>query len=90
MKIEQLRPDTPAARDASTARSSAGRPECAHYGDSPTTLYAARGRLIPFNSNSPTGSTCLIRCRLSGGKADLAVCEYTAFCNGPDEVKSPN
>ena len=22
-----------------------------------TTLYAARGRLIPFNSNSPTGST---------------------------------
>jgi hypothetical protein len=23
----------------------------------PTTLYAARGRLIPFNSNSPTGST---------------------------------
>jgi cytosine/adenosine deaminase-related metal-dependent hydrolase len=22
------------------------------------TLYAARGRLIPFNSNSPTGSTC--------------------------------
>jgi hypothetical protein len=24
---------------------------------SPTTLYAARGRLIPFNSNSPTGST---------------------------------
>ena len=23
----------------------------------PTMLYAARGRLIPFNSNSPTGST---------------------------------
>ena len=23
----------------------------------PRTLYAARGRLIPFNSNSPTGST---------------------------------
>ena len=23
----------------------------------PTTLYAAKGRLIPFNSNSPTGST---------------------------------
>jgi hypothetical protein len=23
----------------------------------PTTLYAASGRLIPFNSNSPTGST---------------------------------
>ena len=22
-----------------------------------TTLYAARGRLIPFNTNSPTGST---------------------------------
>ena len=26
-------------------------------GTVPTTLYAARGRLIPFNSNSPTGST---------------------------------
>ena len=23
----------------------------------PTTLYAAKGRLMPFNSNSPTGST---------------------------------
>jgi hypothetical protein len=27
------------------------------YETAPTTLYAARGRLIPFNSNSPTGST---------------------------------
>ena len=27
------------------------------YDAVPTTLYAARGRLIPFNSNSPTGST---------------------------------
>ena len=27
------------------------------YGTAPTTLYAASGRLIPFNSNSPTGST---------------------------------
>jgi hypothetical protein len=27
-------------------------------GWAPITLYAARGRLIPFNSNSPTGSTC--------------------------------
>ena len=27
------------------------------YDTAPTTLYAARGRLIPFNSNSPTGST---------------------------------
>ena len=26
-------------------------------GEAATTLYAARGRLIPFNSNSPTGST---------------------------------
>src|SRR5262249_32467478 len=25
----------------------------------PSTLYAARGRLIPFNSNSPTGSTLM-------------------------------
>jgi len=27
------------------------------YPTAPTTLYAASGRLIPFNSNSPTGST---------------------------------
>ena len=26
-------------------------------GEAATTLYAASGRLIPFNSNSPTGST---------------------------------
>jgi hypothetical protein len=26
-------------------------------GEAATTLYAAKGRLIPFNSNSPTGST---------------------------------
>ena len=27
------------------------------YDTAANTLYAARGRLIPFNSNSPTGST---------------------------------
>src|SRR6478736_6801193 len=34
----------------------AGAPQ-ACWDAAPTTLYAARGRLIPFNSNSPTGST---------------------------------
>ena len=34
-----------------------GRTSGAQRSSTPTTLYAASGRLIPFNSNSPTGST---------------------------------
>jgi hypothetical protein len=34
-------------------------------------LYAARGRLIPFNSDSPTGSTCTALHQNSGANQDL-------------------
>ena len=35
-----------------------GRVASSPYDTAASTLYAAKGRLIPFNSNSPTGSTC--------------------------------
>jgi NAD(P)-dependent dehydrogenase (short-subunit alcohol dehydrogenase family) len=40
----------------------------------PTTLYAARGRLIPFNSNSPTGSTFTAFSTLVSTRALIRIC----------------
>jgi hypothetical protein len=39
-----------------------------------TTLYAARGRLIPFNSNSPTGSTLTVFSTFVSTRALIKIC----------------
>ena len=40
----------------------------------PSTLYAARGRLIPFNSNSPTGSTFTARSTFIRTRGLMRIC----------------
>ena len=40
----------------------------------PTTLYAARGRLIPFNSNSPTGSTFTALSTFVSTRGQIRIC----------------
>jgi hypothetical protein len=55
MRISTKGLDCPKSRDAFTPLRKA---QWQRYCETaPSTLYAARGRLIPFNSNSPTGST---------------------------------
>ncbi len=39
-----------------------------------TTLYAARGRLIPFNANSPTGSTCTVFSTFVSTRGLMRIC----------------
>jgi hypothetical protein len=40
----------------------------------PSTLYAAIGRLIPFNSNSPTGSTCTASSTATSTRGLMSIC----------------
>ena len=42
------------------------------------TLYAARGRLIPFNSNSPTGSTVTAFSTAASTRGLMSICPALA------------
>jgi hypothetical protein len=56
------------------------------YDAAERTLYAASGRLIPFNSNSPTGSTFVLSTVLSA--VDLGyrvILVEGALCSSSDE-----
>jgi hypothetical protein len=54
------------------------------YDVTPTTLYAARGRPIPFNSNSPTGSTLTAFSTATSTRALTSICPGLASSQSRD------